>query len=249
MWSDFAWFKINACKNKHLNYPNVLKILSSFLFSFFSLFLSFLFPFPFLSPFLFFSFLILWTLQRAFESYYSGTMDICPLEYRDFCIWALCLLYSNHRKTNNTPGSPKPAFVQVPSMEQNLQLHWLYTMRMSRQYSPLGPALSKPIGLFKKSKKLTRQPHNTKLFHPLTLSAYLCIQIAPPTCFSVETTQIAGCDLVKRENAHKQGNVALAVQGQEQSMREGGRTQSQQPSLLSASPRMAGTALRVTLMC
>lgn len=60
MWSDFAWFKINACKNKHLYYPNVLKILPSFLFSFFSLSLSFLsFPFSLSFPFPF-SFLFLY---------------------------------------------------------------------------------------------------------------------------------------------------------------------------------------------
>lgn len=58
------------------------------------------------------------------------------------------------------------------------------------------------------------------VFHPLTLSAYLCIQIAPLTCFSTKTTQIIGCDLVKRENAHKQGNVTQAVKAQEQAVIE-----------------------------
>lgn len=74
--------------------------------------------------------------------------------------------------------------------------------------------------------------YNSMRFHPLTLSAYLCIQIAPLTCFSAETTQIAGCDLVKRENAHKQGNVTQAVKAQEQAV-TGGRMRSQQTSLLS----------------
>lgn len=73
----------------------------------------------------FFFFLIMWISAKGFESEYSETMNICPLEYGAFV--SEPMLYSAVKtiKTSNTPRSPKPAFVQVLSTEekQNLLSH------------------------------------------------------------------------------------------------------------------------------
>lgn len=87
------------------------------------------------------------------------------------------------------------------------QIH-ISPMHMITRHFPIHPRSTERKGLCKRHAMLSKPGHNSMLLQPLASSAYLYIQIAPLTCFSAQTEQIAGCDLLKRENESRYVNSA-----------------------------------------